>query len=62
MNTKKATFFISQNIPRGSMRRVQQKISQGLDVIQYFTMREWVFDSTKYRQVFEQLSEDDKKM
>jgi alcohol-forming fatty acyl-CoA reductase len=43
------------------MRRVQQKISQGLDVIQYFTMREWIFDSTQYQRVFHELSDDDKK-
>jgi hypothetical protein len=43
------------------MRRVQAKISQGLDVIQYFTMREWVFDSTQYQRVFQELDDEDKK-
>lgn len=44
------------------MRRVQQKISQGLEVLTFFTMREWLFDSTKYQQVFNEMEADDKEM
>lgn len=45
-----------------SMRRVQQKISQGLEVLTFFTMREWLFDSTKFRQVFDEMEPEDQKM
>lgn len=44
------------------MRRVQQKISQGLEVLTFFTMREWLFDSSKYQQVFTEMDAEDKKM
>jgi hypothetical protein len=44
------------------MQRVQQKISQGLDVLTFFTMREWQFDSTEFQRVFNDMDEDDKKM
>jgi hypothetical protein len=44
------------------MRRVQQKISQGLEVLTFFTMRQWLFDSTKFQQVFNEMDSDDKKM
>lgn len=44
------------------MCRVQQKISQGLDVLTFFSMREWVFDSTRFQEVFKELDNDDKEM
>ena len=44
------------------MCRVQQKISQGLEVLTFFSMREWDFDSTKFQQVFKELDNDDKEM
>ncbi|CAG9797074.1 unnamed protein product [Chironomus riparius] len=44
------------------MYRVQQKISQGLDVLTFFTMREWLFDSKKFQQVFQEMEPDDKKI
>lgn len=44
------------------MCRVQQKISQGLEVLTFFTMRDWFFDSTRFQQVFNELDNDDKKM
>lgn len=44
------------------MRRVQQKISQGLEVLTFFTMRQWVFDTTKFKEVYTELEEDDAKM
>jgi hypothetical protein len=45
-----------------SMCRVQQKISQGLEVLTFFTMREWDFESKKFQQVFGDLDEVDKEM
>lgn len=44
------------------MRRVQQKISQGLDVLTFFTMREWLFDSSKYQQVYDKMDKEDQEM
>ncbi|CRL03600.1 CLUMA_CG016511, isoform A, partial [Clunio marinus] len=44
------------------MRRVQQKISQGLDVITFFTTREWVFDATKFLSVYKQMEPEDQKI
>jgi len=44
------------------MRRVQQKISQGLEVLTFFTMRQWLFDSTKFQKVFTDLDMDDQKL
>ncbi|XP_008483392.1 putative fatty acyl-CoA reductase CG5065, partial [Diaphorina citri] len=38
------------------MLRVQAKISQGLEVLQYFTMREWLFKNTKLVGLRESLS------
>lgn len=44
------------------MRHVQRKISQGLEVLTFFTMREWLFDSTKYQQVFKEMEAKDQEM
>ena len=44
------------------MHRVQEKISQGLEVLTFFTMREWIFDSQKFQQVFQEMEPEDKKM
>lgn len=44
------------------MRRVQQKISQGLEVLTFFTMRQWLFDSAKFQQVFNDMESEDQKM
>lgn len=44
------------------MRRVQQKISQGLEVLTFFTMRDWQFDSKKFQDVFQELEPEDQKM
>uniref|UniRef100_A0A8D8T7M0 Fatty acyl-CoA reductase n=1 Tax=Cacopsylla melanoneura TaxID=428564 RepID=A0A8D8T7M0_9HEMI len=43
------------------MIRVQTKISQGLELLQYFTMREWLFKNTKLVNLRESLSPYDKK-
>jgi len=44
------------------MRRVQQKIATGMEVIQFFTMRDWDFDSTNFKQVFDSMDADDREM
>lgn len=44
------------------MRRVQQKISQGLEVLTFFTMRQWLFDSTKFQQVYNEMESEDQKL
>lgn len=44
------------------MRRVQQKISQGLEVLTFFTMRQWLFDSTKFQKVNSELDKEDQEM
>lgn len=43
------------------MVRVQQKISDGLRVLQYFTMRNWEFTNDRLLAVRESLSEVDRK-
>lgn len=44
------------------MIRVQNKISTGLDVLQFFTMRNWVFLSQKFKDLNKQLSPEEYKM
>jgi len=44
------------------MRRVQQKISQGLEVLTFFTMRDWQFDLRNFQQVFDDLDKDDQEI
>lgn len=43
------------------MLRVQQKISDGLRVLQYFTMRNWDFSNDRLLEVRESLCETDQK-
>lgn len=38
------------------MCRVQQKVSQGLEVLQYFTMRKWDFGSANFDGLYKKLS------
>lgn len=42
------------------MVRVQEKISVGLEVLQYFTMRDWVFKNTKSMNLIKYLTPEDK--
>ena len=44
------------------MIRVQNKISNGLDVLQFFTMRNWIFLSQKFKDLNKQLSPEEYKM
>lgn len=43
------------------MLRVQQKISDGLRVLQYFTTRQWDFSNDRLLALRESLSETDRK-
>lgn len=45
-----------------SMIHVQNKISQGLEVLQFFTMRNWVFASHKFKDLNNYLSPHEYKM
>lgn len=45
-----------------SMVRIQKRISDGLEVLQYFTTREWVFYNDKIIKIFNELSPSDKKI
>lgn len=45
-----------------SMIRVQNRISQGLDVLQFFTMRNWVFMSQKFKDLNKHLSSEEYEM
>lgn len=44
------------------MLHVQNKISQGLDVLQFFTMRNWIFASQKFKDLNKCLTPDEYKM
>lgn len=43
------------------MVRVQNRISVGMEVLQYFTMRGWNFTNTNTINLINDLNEDDKK-
>lgn len=42
------------------MVRIQKRISDGLDVLQYFTTREWIFYNDNLLKLFHELSAEDK--
>lgn len=44
------------------MCRVQRKVSQGLEVLQYFTMRKWEFGSTNYEELEKKLSKKEQQV
>lgn len=44
------------------MLHVQNKISQGLEVLQFFTMRNWTFSSQKFKDLNKYLAPDEYKM
>lgn len=44
------------------MCRVQQRISDGLDVLQFFTTRAWDFRTERFFALFHELSPRDQKM
>ncbi len=41
------------------MVRIQTKISQGLEVLQFFTMRQWIFTSEKFKNLNKFLSPEE---
>lgn len=41
------------------MVRIQEKISQGLEVLQYFTMRPWCFPSENYDYIQGRLNDEE---
>jgi len=43
------------------MIRVQNRISVGLEVLQFFTMRAWFFKSDAYSSLWAMLNESDRK-
>ncbi|XP_030557712.1 putative fatty acyl-CoA reductase CG5065 isoform X1 [Drosophila novamexicana] len=47
---------------RRFMVRVQTKISVGLEVLQFFTTRNWDFKSTHFEQIYKEISEEDRKI
>lgn len=44
------------------MVRIQTKISQGLEVLQFFTMRQWTFTSQKFKDLNKFLSIEEYEM
>lgn len=44
------------------MVRIQKRISDGLEVLQYFTTREWVFHNTNLLILWGDMSSKDKKL
>lgn len=44
------------------MIRVQKKIFIGLGVLQFFTTRQWQFKSDKFKEVYQKLSLEEKKI
>ncbi|XP_034478608.1 putative fatty acyl-CoA reductase CG5065 isoform X1 [Drosophila innubila] len=47
---------------RRFMVRVQTKISVGLEVLQFFTTRNWDFKSSHFQQIYQEISEEDRKI
>lgn len=44
------------------MVRIQKKISAGLEVLQYFTTKKWIFHNNKIIVIHDELSPEDKKI
>lgn len=57
-------FFLTLNIVifAYSMVSIQDRISQGLEVLQYFTLRAWSFPCPNYDSIPEKLNEKERKM
>jgi hypothetical protein len=45
-----------------SLVRLQDRIAVGLDVLQFFTMTNWVFNSQKFQEVYASLTPNEKEM
>ena len=57
-----AVFFFYFFFSFSSMVRLQNRISVGLEVLQYFTTREWVFHNTNLLIMWGEMSAEDKKI
>lgn len=44
------------------MVRIQKRISDGLEVLQFFTTREWIFHNTNLLNLWEEMNPKDKKL
>lgn len=44
------------------MIRIQRKIHDGLELLQFFTTREWVFKCERFLNLFEEMHPSDKKL
>lgn len=44
------------------MVRIQKRISDGLDLLQEFTTRQWIFDTTEFAKLWAEMTPMDKKM
>lgn len=44
------------------MVRIQKRISDGLEVLQYFTTRDWIFHNTNLLNLWNEMSTQDKKL
>lgn len=44
------------------MRHVQRKVCDGLNILQYFTTRDWIFDTTNSAKIISQQSPADAKI
>lgn len=42
------------------MIRIQSKISDGLELLQFFTTRKWIFDNSYFKGLYKELSPEDK--
>lgn len=53
--------FFTPPVPN-SMVRIQKRISDGMTILQYFTMRDWIFHNTKLMIMQDEMSPEDKKL
>lgn len=44
------------------MRRVQEKVFNGLDILSFFTTRNWIFNSDKFQGISKSLTPEDRKL
>ena len=44
------------------MCRIQTRVSDGLELLQFFTTRQWDFKSDKYQAIYSNMSPEDKEM
>lgn len=44
------------------MIKLQKRIHRGLSLIQFFTTREWIFESTEFMKIIDEMKGKDKEM